>query len=152
MKKDTLSLRVILLGAAFIACSFFLAGAVAAGAASSEKAAPAAAGASSEKASVARTLPLLVDVGADKCIPCKMMAPTLEELKRDYAGVLEVRFVDIWKSPDEAGKYRVTGIPTQIFYDASGKELTRHMGYITKNGILKTFEQAGVPLKKPARK
>lgn len=100
--------------------------------------------------SAPQSLPLLVDVGADKCIPCKMMAPILEELKKEYTGILEVRFVDAWKKPDEAEKYRVRGIPTQIFYDASGKELGRHLGFIDKESILKGFEQMGVALKKPA--
>lgn len=99
-----------------------------------------------------RALPRLVDVGADKCIPCKMMAPILDELKKEYAGVLEVEFVDVWKNPNEARKYNIKGIPTQIFYSASGKELGRHMGFINKEDILKTFEELKVPLKKPAKK
>ena len=96
--------------------------------------------------------PLLVDVGADKCIPCKMMAPVLEDLKKEYAGILEVRFVDAWKYPEEADKYHVKGIPTQIFYDVSGKELGRHMGFIDKEGIIKGFQELGVTLKKPSGK
>lgn len=105
-----------------------------------------------QTAPASQSLPLLVDVGADRCIPCIMMAPILEELKREYAGILHVKFVDAWKSPEEARKYHVRGIPTQIFYDASGKELGRHMGYISKEDILKTFEELGVPLKKPVKK
>lgn len=93
-------------------------------------------------------VPRLIDVGADKCIPCIMMAPILEELKKEYAGVLDVEFVDVWKKPGETKKYNVRGIPTQIFYDASGKELGRHLGFISKEDILKKFEQLKVPLKK----
>lgn len=93
-------------------------------------------------------VPRLIDVGADKCIPCIMMAPILEELKKEYAGILDVEFVDVWKKPGEAKKYNVRGIPTQIFYDASGKELARHLGFISKEDILKKFEQLKVPLKK----
>ena len=47
--------------------------------------------------------PKLVDLGANKCIPCKAMAPILENLKKEYAGKLEVEFIDVWKDPD-AGK------------------------------------------------
>jgi thioredoxin 1 len=101
---------------------------------------------------VSRSLPLLVDVGADKCIPCITMAPILEELKKEYAGVLTVKFVDAWKNPEEAKKYRVRGIPTQIFYNASGMELRRHFGFISKEDILETFEDLGIPLKKPSKK
>ncbi len=94
------------------------------------------------------SLPRLVDVGADKCIPCIMMAPVLEELKKEYAGAVNVEFVDAWKNPNEARRYNVRAIPTQIFYDASGKEVGRHMGFISKEDILKQFERLKTPLKK----
>lgn len=97
-------------------------------------------------------LPRLVDVGADMCIPCKMMEPIMEELKREYKGVLEVEFVDIWKNPDAGQKYRIRAIPTQIFYDAYGKELYRHMGFISKEQILNTFKNLGINLKPAAPK
>jgi thiol-disulfide isomerase/thioredoxin len=99
-----------------------------------------------------KKLPRLVDVGADKCIPCIAMAPVLEELKKEYAGILDVEVVDVWKNPNAGEKYRVRGIPTQIFYDASGKELDRHMGYISKKQILQTFEKLGVELQNPEQK
>jgi thioredoxin 1 len=98
------------------------------------------------------SLPRIVDVGADKCVPCIMMAPILEELKKEYAGVLIVEFVDVWKNPQAGQHYGVRGIPTQIFYDASGKELKRHLGFISKQGILDQFQQLGIPLKPAAKK
>jgi thioredoxin 1 len=98
------------------------------------------------------SLPRVVDVGADKCVPCIMMAPILEELKKEYAGVLIVEFVDVWKNPQAGQQYGVRGIPTQIFYDASGKELKRHLGFISKQGILDQFQQLGIPLKPAAKK
>lgn len=131
-----------------ILCLSFLAGI--ASAASSSKAKPVKP--SAQATSAPQSLPLLVDVGADRCIPCIKMAPILESLKKEYAGVLEVKFVDVWKKPEEAKTYRVMGIPTQIFYDASGKELRRHMGFISKEEILETFQDLGVPLKKPVKK
>ena len=42
------------------------------------------------------SLPKLVDLGSKQCIPCKQMAPILEDLKRDYEGVFEVEFIDVW--------------------------------------------------------
>jgi thioredoxin 1 len=96
----------------------------------------------------AKSLPRLIDVGADKCIPCIAMAPILEELKNEYTGILNVEFVDVWKNPNAGQKYGIRGIPTQIFYDASGKELGRHMGFISKEQILKTFKGFGIELKK----
>jgi thioredoxin 1 len=97
-------------------------------------------------------LPRIVDVGADKCVPCIMMAPILEELRKEYAGVLIVEFVDVWKNPQAGQQYGVRGIPTQIFYDASGKELKRHLGFISKQGILDEFAKLGIPLKPAAKK
>lgn len=94
------------------------------------------------------TLPRLVDLGAGKCIPCKMMAPILEELKKEYAGIFNVDFIDVWKNPDEAKKYRVNIIPTQIFYDASGKELFRHEGFYSREDILVKWKELNVTINK----
>jgi len=93
---------------------------------------------------VARNIPKLVDLGADKCIPCKLMAPILEELKQEYAGKMEVQFIDVWKNPDAGTKFGVQVIPTQIFFDASGKELFRHTGFFGKEDILGKWKELGV--------
>ena len=95
-----------------------------------------------------RTLPKMVDLGADKCIPCKMMAPILEEIKKDYAGTIDVEFIDVWKNPDKAKGYGISIKPTQIFYDASGKELFRHEGFFSKEDILNKWKEFGVELTK----
>ncbi|MBC7170440.1 thioredoxin family protein [Candidatus Bipolaricaulota bacterium] len=92
----------------------------------------------------AKPLPKLLDLGADKCIPCKQMAPILDELRVEYAGVFEVVFIDVWKNSSEADKYRIRIIPTQIFYDASGKELFRHTGFYSKEQILAKWRELGV--------
>lgn len=92
-------------------------------------------------------LPKLIDLGADKCIPCKMMAPVLEELKKEYAGRMNVEFIDVWKNPDAGKPYGIEMIPTQIFYDASGKELFRHTGFYGKEDILGKWKELGVDLK-----
>ncbi len=81
-------------------------------------------------------LPRILDLGATQCIPCKMMAPILEELKKEYAGKMQVDFIDVWKDPTAGEKYAIEGIPTQIFFDASGKELFRHGGFMPKDDIL----------------
>lgn len=90
--------------------------------------------------------PRLLDLGATKCIPCKMMAPILEELKEEYAGRMDVEFIDVWQNRDAAGQYDIESIPTQIFFDASGKELYRHQGFIAKDDILKKWQELGVDL------
>ena len=92
-------------------------------------------------------LPKLVDLGADKCIPCKMMIPVLADLKTNYVGQLEVEFIDVWKNPDAGKPYNINLIPTQIFYDAKGKELFRHEGFFSKKDILAKWKKLGVELK-----
>lgn len=95
-------------------------------------------------------LPRLVDLGADKCIPCKMMAPILEELKTTYAGQLQVDFIDVWKNPDAGEQFGIRVIPTQIFYAADGKELFRHEGFFAKEDMLAKWKELGVDLSAPA--
>lgn len=93
---------------------------------------------------VAARRPRLLDLGADKCIPCKMMAPILDQLKREYADTLEVEFVDVWKNPDAGKAHRVEMIPTQIFFDREGRELFRHTGFFGKEDILGKWKELGV--------
>jgi thioredoxin 1 len=88
-----------------------------------------------------KALPRLVDLGAGKCIPCKKMAPIIEELKRDYAGLVEIVFVDVWKEPNAGKPYRIRLIPTQIFYTAAGKEVFRHEGFFSREDIEKVFKE-----------
>lgn len=110
-----------------------------------------AAGASPEAAAPAK-LPKLLDLGAGKCIPCKMMAPILEELKKEYAGKMEVEFIDVWQNPDAGKAYGVEMIPTQIFYDAEGRERFRHTGFYGKEDILGKWKELGVDLEDRERK
>jgi len=93
-----------------------------------------------------KPLPKLVDLGADKCIPCKAMAPILEQLKREYAGSLDVVFVDVWKNPEGAQAYEFNLIPTQLFFNAEGKEIFRHEGFFAKEDILSKWKELGVEL------
>jgi thioredoxin 1 len=86
----------------------------------------------------------MVDLGAKKCIPCKMMAPIIEELVKEYQGRAAVLFIDVWENPDAAPKFGVRAIPTQIFYDAQGKEISRHEGFMDKASIVAVFQQQGV--------
>ena len=92
------------------------------------------------------SLPRLLDIGADKCIPCKMMAPTLEELRKEYAGKLEVVFIDVWKNPSAGKEFGIKLIPTQIFFDGAGQELYRHQGFFSKEDILKQWNKLGFNL------
>jgi thioredoxin 1 len=95
-------------------------------------------------APAARPLPRLVDVGAGKCIPCKAMAPILEGLKAEFAGRMEVQFIDVWQDPDAGRPYGIRMIPTQIFYGADGRELARHEGFMARDEILARWKSVGV--------
>lgn len=86
-------------------------------------------------------LPRLVDVGADKCIPCKKMAPILAQLRTDYAGIVTVDFIDVWKDSDAGKPYKVRLIPTQVFFDRDGKEVFRHEGFFSREDIEKVFQE-----------
>jgi thioredoxin 1 len=99
-----------------------------------------------EGASQGKPLPRLVDLGATKCIPCRMMAPILEELKKTYAGRMDVQFVDVWENPEAGKQYGIQVIPTQIFYDAAGKELFRHEGFLGREDILAKWKEFGLDL------
>ncbi len=108
--------------------------------------------AQSRPATQPAALPKLVDLGAKKCIPCRMMAPILEELKQEYAGRMDVVFIDVWENNSAIGQYRISTIPTQIFYDASGKELFRHEGFYSKEDILAKWKELGVSLNEVKQK
>ena len=99
----------------------------------------------------ASATPRLVDLGLPACIPCALMAPDLEQLKREYAGRLEVEFIDTFKNPGAKTQYNAPLCATQIYIAASGKELYRHVGYSSKQDILANWKTLGVDLSAPAR-
>ena len=92
-------------------------------------------------------LPRLVDLGAGKCIPCKLMAPILEELRSNYVGRLDVQFIDVWQSPDAGKPYQIRMTPTQVFIGTNGNEVFRHEGFFSQEDILAKWKELGVNLK-----
>jgi thioredoxin 1 len=90
-------------------------------------------------------LPRLVDLGRNTCIPCKMMAPILEEIKREFEGTVVVEIVDLREDEGAAAEYGIRLIPTQIFFDARGEEVWRHEGFLPKAAIVDKFTEMGVP-------
>jgi thioredoxin 1 len=96
----------------------------------------------------AAVLPRLVDLGATKCIPCKRMAPILEALKVDYAGAVDVQFIDVWQNPQAGTPYGIRLIPTQVFFDRKGRERFRHEGFFAREEIERIFKDSlGVKLR-----
>lgn len=86
----------------------------------------------------------LIDLGAKKCIPCKMMAPILEKMEKVYKGKAAVVFIDVWEHREQAQRFRIRAIPTQIFYDKNGKEVYRHVGFLAEKNIVAQLEKMGV--------
>ena len=97
---------------------------------------------------VNQNIPRLLDLGATKCVPCKMMKPILDELKSAYVGKLDVVFIDVWENGEAAKQYGVESIPTQIFFNETGKELYRHVGFMAKADILAKWKELGFNLEK----
>jgi thioredoxin 1 len=89
-------------------------------------------------------LPRLVELGAKTCIPCKEMAPILADLQREYAGRIMIEVIDVNENREVARTYQIRVIPTQILFDAEGKEVGRHEGFMLKEALVKAFEKVGV--------
>jgi len=86
----------------------------------------------------------MVDLGANSCVPCKMMAPILEKLQKEYEGRAAIVVIDVWKDKSQVKKYGIRAIPTQIFYDKEGKETYRHTGFLSENAIKTQLKLLGV--------
>jgi thioredoxin 1 len=88
--------------------------------------------------------PVLVDFGANNCVPCRQMRPILKELGQEYAGKAEVLVIDVYKYQNLAKDYKVALIPTLVFFDAKGKEIFRQMGAMEKDKIAAKLKEIGV--------
>ena len=86
----------------------------------------------------------MIDLGAKKCIPCKMMAPIMERMEKKYEGRAAIVFIDVWENREQARRFGIRGIPTQIFFDADGQEVTRHLGFMPEEEIVKILSRLGV--------
>lgn len=86
----------------------------------------------------------LVDLGAATCIPCKMMAPVLEKVKQRFAGKAEVIVIDVRHERDQAQRFQLRAIPTQIFFDREGKEVFRHVGFMDENSVVEQLAKMGI--------
>ena len=87
-----------------------------------------------------------VEIGAARCIPCKMMQPIMKEIAEEYKGQVNVVFHDVWtpQGKIDGMKYNIRVIPTQVFLDKNGKEYYRHEGYFPKEELVKVLKMQGV--------
>ena len=86
----------------------------------------------------------MIDLGADKCIPCKMMAPIMAKMEKQYEGKAAIVFIDVWKHNEQARRFGIRAIPTQIFYNENGKEVYRHVGFMNEKAIVNQLKKMGV--------
>uniref|UniRef100_A0A7C6A9N8 Thioredoxin domain-containing protein n=1 Tax=candidate division WOR-3 bacterium TaxID=2052148 RepID=A0A7C6A9N8_UNCW3 len=89
-------------------------------------------------------LPTMVDFGSDNCLPCIQMKPIVAELQKEYKDKANILLLDVDEYPDLTRKYQIVVIPTQIFFDTSGNETYRHMGFYPKADILTQLRKAGL--------
>jgi thioredoxin 1 len=89
-------------------------------------------------------LPKLLDFGRGKCIPCKKMAPVLQELSEEYKDRVIIKIIEIDQEPGLTTANRIRLIPTQIFFDVKNQEVLRHEGFMGKDDIKKVFQKMGI--------
>jgi len=87
--------------------------------------------------------PTVAEFGASTCVPCKAMKPILEELVAEHGDKLNLSFVDVYERRDVAGEHEIVSIPTQIFFDSSGQEVARHVGFWSKENVLAQLQEMG---------
>lgn len=88
-------------------------------------------------------IPKLLDLGSVNCIPCKKMAPILDELSEEYKGRFAVEFIDVRVDTAAGMRHGIRSIPTQIFFDEEGTELFRHVGFYSKEEIMDKWYDLG---------
>ena len=88
--------------------------------------------------------PVLVDFGANSCVPCRQMRPILKEVGKKYAEKASVLVIDVYKYQRLASDYGVRLIPTLIFFDSKGKEIFRNMGAMEKEKIVEKLKEIGI--------
>jgi len=88
--------------------------------------------------------PSMVEFGATGCVPCDMMQPILDKLQKDYPEKLNVVFIHVGEEQVLASRYGIRSIPVQVFYDAQGKEVFRHTGFLAETEVTKQLVKLGV--------
>jgi len=91
----------------------------------------------------AAELPRLWDFGSESCNPCKTMKAILDPMMVDYRGKVDIRVINVYQEKELAKQYRVVTIPTQVFIDAAGTELFRHIGVYPRDSIVARFKEYG---------
>ena len=88
--------------------------------------------------------PVLVDFGANSCLPCRQMRPTLKEISTEYSQKARVLVIDVYKYQKLAQEHKVLLIPTLVFFDPKGKEAFRNVGIMEKEKIVAKLKEIGM--------
>ena len=88
--------------------------------------------------------PVLVDFGANSCVPCRQMRPILKEVGKEYTGKASILVIDVYKYQNLAREYTIQLIPTLVFFDIKGKEVFRHVGVLDKEKIVAKLKEIGM--------
>lgn len=81
--------------------------------------------------------PVVAEFGSDKCAGCREMKAVMDELARNRSGQIAVVTVDALANRDYLRLYQIQALPTQVFFDAKGREMSRHVGVIDEAEILR---------------
>jgi thioredoxin 1 len=88
--------------------------------------------------------PVLVDFGANSCLPCRQMRPVLKEISKEHIGKADILVIDVYKYQNLAREYKIQLIPTLVFFDVKGKEVFRHVGILEKEKIVAKLKEIGM--------
>jgi len=86
----------------------------------------------------------VIEFGGPTCIPCKKMQPILAELQQQFGARAQVRNFYVTEHPKASREYKVMAMPTQVVFDSTGKEVTRHIGFWEKADFLAALAKAGL--------
>lgn len=89
---------------------------------------------------LANPVPSVVDIYADWCQPCKMLAPTLDKLSKDYDGKVDFVKMDGETEVKTSATYKVSALPTLLFFDKGGKLAKQLIGLQTEKAIKTVIE------------
>jgi thiol-disulfide isomerase/thioredoxin len=88
--------------------------------------------------------PSMIEFGAAGCVPCDMMQPILDKLRKEFPSRLNVVFVHVGEERVLAARFGIRAIPVQVFYDRDGKEVFRHEGFLAEPEVRKVLATIGV--------
>lgn len=96
------------------------------------------------KKALASGKPILVDFGANSCIPCRQLRPILKEISIEYREKAKILVIDIYQYQHLAREYKIVVLPTLVFFDSKGKEVFRQVGMMDKERIIAKLKEIGM--------